>query len=104
LPAIDGDDADLARDSLVIEDDQQRATLGFAAPSRMRSLITARYRMTIAHGDPYGELYDRQTDPHEMDNLFDDPAHRAVRGALMEKLAYREMELADRSPLPTGRA
>jgi len=35
-----------------------------------------------------------------MDNLFEDPAHRGVRGELMEKLAYREMELADRSPLP----
>jgi hypothetical protein len=60
--------------------------------------------MTIAAGDPYGELYDRQSDPHEMDNLFDDPTHRALRGELMERLAYREMELADRSPLPTGRA
>jgi arylsulfatase A-like enzyme len=104
LPAIKGDDAAVTRDSLVIEDDQQRATLGFTSPSRMRSLITQRYRMTIAHGDPYSELYDRQSDPHEMDNLFDDPAHRAVRAELMEKLAYREMELADRSPLPTGRA
>jgi hypothetical protein len=35
----------------------------------------------------------------EMDNLFDDGAHRALRGELMERLAYREMELADRSPL-----
>jgi hypothetical protein len=60
--------------------------------------------MTIAHGDPWGELYDRENDPHEMDNLFDDPPHRAVRAELMERLAYREMELADRSPLPTGRA
>ena len=92
------------RDSVVIEDDQQRATLGFAAPPRLRTLITQRYRMTIAHGDPYGELYDRQNDPHEMDNLFDDPAHRGVRAELMERLAYREMELADRSPLPSGRA
>ena len=104
LPAIDGEAAAVARDSLVIEDDQQRATLGFAAPPRLRSLITTRYRITIAHGDPYGELYDRHADPHEMDNLFDDPAHRAVRAELMEKLAYREMDLADRSPLPTGRA
>ena len=39
-----------------------------------------------------------------MDNLFDDPAHRGVRAELMERLAYREMELADRSPLPSGRA
>jgi arylsulfatase A-like enzyme len=106
LPAIDGHALAPARDSMVIEDDQQRATLGFAAPPRLRSLITERYRMTIAHGDPYGELYDRANDAHEMDNLFDDPAHRTLRAELMERLAYREMELADRcrvggrEPLP----
>ena len=32
------------------------------------------------------------------------PATGAVRAELMEKLAYRQMELADRSPLPMGRA
>jgi hypothetical protein len=101
---IDGAPSATARESLVIEDDQQRATFGFAAPPRLRTLVTSRYRMTIAHGDPWGELYDRHHDPHEMDNLFDDPAHRAVRADLMERLAYREMALADRSPLPTGRA
>jgi arylsulfatase A-like enzyme len=104
LPAVNGAPLATARDSMVIEDDQQRATLGFTSPPRMRSLITQRYRLTIADGDPYGEIYDRQDDPHEMDNLFDDPAHRALRGELMERLAYREMELADRSALPTGRA
>ena len=104
LAALDGVALGFARDSLVIEDDQQRATLGFASPPRLRTLITQRYRMTIADGDPYGELYDRQSDPHEMDNLFDEPAHRGVRAELMERLAYRAMELADRSPLPTGRA
>ena len=63
-----------------------------------------RWRLTIADGDPWGELYDLDNDPHEMENLFDDPAHRSVRGELMEQLAYREMALADRSPLPMGRA
>ena len=38
LPAIGGET--LARDSMVIEDDQQRAIMGFAAPPRLRSLIT----------------------------------------------------------------
>jgi arylsulfatase A-like enzyme len=102
LPAIAGEGA--TRDSMVIEDDQQRAMLGFEAPSRMRTLVTRRWRMTIAHGDPWGELYDLQSDPHEMDNLFEEAGHRSVRGELMEKLAYREMELAERSPLPMGRA
>jgi arylsulfatase A-like enzyme len=105
LPAIAGEGAASAtRDSMVIEDDQQRAVLGFQAAPRLRTIITQRWRMTIAHADPWGELYDLENDPHEMDNLFEDPAHRAVRGELMEKLAYREMELAERSPLPMGRA
>jgi hypothetical protein len=104
LPLVEGGAQVVARDDLVIEDDQQRPSLGFAAPPRLRTLITKRYRLTIANGDRYGELYDRQNDPHEVENLFDLTAHRAVRAALMERLAYRLMDLADRSPLPTGRA
>ena len=104
LPAISGEGAVSPRDSMVIEDDQQRALLGYQSPSRMRTLITSRWRMTIAHADAWGELYDLANDRHEMDNLFEDPGHRGVRAELMEKLAYRQIELADRSPLPIGRA
>jgi arylsulfatase A-like enzyme len=104
LPAIAGHGGAIARDSLVIEDEQQRAVLGHELPPRLRTLITRRWRMTIAQGDPWGELYDLASDPHEMENLFDNPAYRAERGELMEALAYRLMELADRSPLPMGRA
>ena len=77
---------------------------GFASPPRLRTIVTRRWRMTIAHGDAWGELYDLDHDPHEMENLFEDAPHRAVRAELMERLAYRQMELADRSPLPMGRA
>jgi arylsulfatase len=104
LPLIHRSGSALPRDSMVIEDDQQRAVFGLPSGARLRSLVTRRWRMTIAQGDPYGELYDLENDPYEMDNLFDDAGHRAVRADLMEKLAYRQMELADRSPLPTGRA
>jgi arylsulfatase A-like enzyme len=102
LPTMAGEGS--ARDSMVIEDDQQRALLGYRAPPRLRTLITRRWRMTIAHADPWGELYDLENDPHEMDNLFEEASHRGVRAALMEQLAYRQMELAERSPLPMGRA
>ena len=94
----------LSRESMVIEDEQQRAVLGHRVPPRMRTLVTRRWRLTITHGDDWGELYDLANDPDEMDNLFEDAGHRAVRGELMEQLAYRQMELADRSPLPIGRA
>jgi arylsulfatase A-like enzyme len=102
LPAVSGEPLAAARDSMVIEDDQQRAVMGFASPPRLRTLITRRWRMTIAHDDPWGELYDLADDPHELDNRFKDAPD--ARAELMERLAYREMELADRSPLPTGRA
>jgi arylsulfatase A-like enzyme len=104
LPVLEGTNATIARDSMVIEDDQQRAMFGLSSGSRLRTLITQRWRMTIAQDDSYGELYDLQSDPHEMENLFEDPAHQGVRAELMEKLAYRQMELSERSPLPIGRA
>ena len=104
MPAIAGDGELEPCDSIVVEDDQQRIGMGFTTPARLRTIVTQRWRMSIAHTDPWGELYDLANDPHEMDNLFDDPTHQAVRAEMMERLAYREMELADRSPLPMGRA
>ena len=56
LPAINGDGAAMARDSMVIEDDQQRAVLGYPPGARLRTIVTRRWRMTIAHGDPGGAL------------------------------------------------
>jgi arylsulfatase A-like enzyme len=104
LPAAEGKRLSGERESVVVEDDQQRTVMGFSAPPRLRTIVTRTHRMTISRDDGWGEIYDLVNDPHEMDNLFDDPGHRALRGELMERLAYREMELADRSPGPTGRA
>jgi len=104
LPVLDNANATISRDSIVIEDDQQRTLFGLPSGSRLRTLVTQRWRMTIAQDDPYGELYDLQSDPDEMENLFEDSTFRNLRAQLMEKLAYRLMELSDRSPLPIGRA
>lgn len=60
--------------------------------------------MSIYEGCDWGELYDLATDPHEMVNLFDDPAHAALRAGLFERLARLMMAQADRSPFPTARA
>jgi arylsulfatase A-like enzyme len=104
LPVLDGSNIPIARDSMVIEDDQQRAIFGLRSGSRLRTLVTQRWRMTIAQDDGYGELYDLQSDPGEMENLFENSIQRSVRAELMEKLSYRLMELSDRSPLPIGQA
>jgi hypothetical protein len=45
---LEGINGTIARDSMVIEDDQQRAMFGLPSGSRLRTLITQRWRMTIA--------------------------------------------------------
>ena len=91
-------------DSIVIEDDQQRTYMGFEKPPRARTLITERWRLSVYQDLGWGELYDLSEDPHEMENLWDDPERADIRGELFETLARRQMELVDRSPLPTATA
>jgi arylsulfatase A-like enzyme len=86
-------------ESLVIEEHQRRGYMGFKNNFRARTLITARERLTLYEGAEWGELYDLERDPDEMNNLWDDPPARERRAELTELLARRMMELADSSPL-----
>ncbi len=72
-------------------------------------LFDGRYKLTKVHkltkklADGFrGELYDLVTDPAERYNLYDDPAHAAVKLRLLEALCDREALTAD--PLPVMRA
>jgi arylsulfatase A-like enzyme len=89
---------------VVIEEDSQRAELGFDTPPRLHTLITRDWRLSVYDGAAWGELYNLAEDPHEIDNRWDDPACTAVKCELFERLARRRIDLVDRSPLPMGRA
>lgn len=91
-----------AHDSLLIEEDQRRSYMGFPANFRARTLIADDWRLTLYSCTDWGELYNLGRDPLEFENLWDDPASRGVRDALMERLVRRMMALADASPLATG--
>ncbi len=93
-----------ARQAMLVEEDNQRAFLGFDRPVRLRTLITERYRMSVYRGVAWGELYDLREDPLERRNLWSDPASAPLRAELMEQLVQTMQELADDSPLPTARA
>jgi arylsulfatase len=85
----------------LIEENQQRAYLGFEKPVRVRTLVTATHRLSaFAEGD-WGELYDLHADPHEMVNLWHAPAAQPLKQRLLQRLAQSLIEHADTSPNPT---
>jgi arylsulfatase len=49
-------------------------------------LRNERYKLVHYHGHPSGELYDLEKDPHEFDNLWDQPRHHSLRLELTKQL------------------
>ena len=86
------------RDALLIEHHDGGARMGFAEPARVRCLLTDRWRLTVYKDQDWGELYDHQSDPGETNNLWDDAAHRSVRGELMERLVQEMVSAMEESP------
>ena len=98
------DPAAAAPDGVVVEEDPHREFLQFGATHRVRTLVTARWRLTVHDGFDWGELYDLEADPGETANLWHAPEAAGMRAELTEMLLRRMIQLQDRSPLPTGRA
>ncbi|WP_420113512.1 sulfatase-like hydrolase/transferase [Pseudactinotalea sp.] len=62
---------------------------GHHFPYPQRMLVTDRYKVVV-NPDSVNELYDLQTDPHELRNGYDDPALREIRDDLLGRL-YRQL-------------
>lgn len=68
------------QDAVVVENDEDYLGL------KLRTLVTDRYKITVYPGQPFGELFDLAQDPHELHNLWGDPASHAIRSALTVRL------------------
>lgn len=91
-------------EAIIVEEDSQRVMTGFEKPQRVRTVVTERYRMSLRHGEAWGELYDLHSDPNEINNLFDDASAAQIKAELTEVMLRRMIELQDRAPLPAYRA
>jgi arylsulfatase A-like enzyme len=92
---------DPGRDEVLIEEDGQRTYLGFAGPTRARTLVTRGWRLSLYEGAEWGELYDLDADPLETTNLWAEPRHAERRAEMTERLARKVIAGNDRSPSPT---
>jgi len=88
------------RDAVLVEENQQRAYLGFDRPVRVRTLVTVKHRLSMFLEGDWGELYDLQADPYETRNLWGDAASAGLRAELTEKLVRQMLEHAETSPRP----
>ncbi|MCD6361354.1 MAG: sulfatase-like hydrolase/transferase, partial [Armatimonadetes bacterium] len=87
-------EAEAARDHVVVENRHEPDTI------HVKTYVDARYKLTVYYNRPYGELFDLQEDPGEVNNLWDDPAAQDLKHELVMKLLFAEM---GKEPLPMPR-
>ena len=92
------------RDAVLIEEDQPFSVQGLPAPVRMRSVITARGRLTQYFGSGIVELYDHGNDPDELHNLAAAPAAAELQRELEQALLGELAQLCDSAPSPSAAA
>ncbi len=102
-PLIAGDEG-AGHEAMLIEEESQRAIPGIPGRARVRTLVTARHRLSLYDGVAWGELYDLAADPDELVNLWDDPASAALRAELVLQMTRKMLALAETSPYPTATA
>ena len=82
------------RDHVLVENRHEPTTI------HLRTFIDERYKLTVYYHRDYGELFDLAEDPHEVRNLWHDPAAGALKHDLIRRLLHAEL---GREPLPMPR-
>lgn len=72
--------ATAVRDHAIVENRHQPTAI------HMKTLVTDRYKITVYWNQPYGELFDLETDPGELHNLWDEPEVGELKAGLIRKL------------------
>lgn len=75
-----------ARNGSVTENHHTRTTM------HMRTYVNERYKITVYRQAEYGELFDLQEDPGEVNNLWDDPAAADVKSRLLHEFVQASLQ------------
>jgi arylsulfatase A-like enzyme len=84
------------REQLLIEHDEELTHIRRKEAFRLRTLITERHRLTIYDGFEKGDIFDYESDPTEVNNLWNKDEN--LKNILMEKLMREMINLQLRIP------
>ena len=59
--------------------------------THVKTYVNERYKITVYYNRDYGELFDLQEDPQEVNNLWNSPGHAELKAELIMKLLFAEM-------------
>lgn len=57
----------------------------------LRTYVDERYKLTVYYNETYGELFDLQEDPNEVNNLWDNQEYKDLKMSLMLKYIWAEL-------------
>jgi arylsulfatase A-like enzyme len=83
-----------ARDHAICEFRHEATTI------HQKTYVDRRYKITVYYNQTYGELFDLQEDPGEINNLWDNPASAGLKAELLLKYIWAEL---GKEPLPMPR-
>ncbi len=89
------------RRGILIEEDELGAHLGVEQGLRTRTYIQDNWRLTLWQGMDGGQLYDRNADPHELQNLWHSAEFAGRKAKLIEAMLRESIRLTDTAPYAT---
>lgn len=85
--------SEFARDHAICEFRHEATTI------HQKTYVNERYKITVYYNQTYGEIFDLQDDPEELNNLWDNPDFHTLKSELL--LKYISAELGKESmPMP----
>lgn len=84
LPVWGGDEGG-ARDHVIVENRHQPTKV------HLRTFVDQRHKLTIYRDRPYGEFFDLEADPQEINNLWDEPAAAGLKLRLLHAFMNAEL-------------
>ena len=73
------------RDHIICEDHHENTTI------HLKTYVDKRYKITVYYNQTYGELYDLEKDPKEVNNLWSNKDYKDLKSELLLKYIWAEL-------------